>query len=64
MVCVEQMPELYMVNDLLRLEDGVQLNRPRNIDENYNNWSRGEDSLKAEIQQHRKTYPKFSIRTV
>ena len=42
--------ELYMVKpDLLRLEDGVQLNRPGNIDENYNNWSRGEDSLKAEI---------------
>ena len=35
--------ELYMVkSDLLRLEDGVQLNRPGNIDENYNNWSRGE----------------------
>ena len=36
--------ELYLVkSDLLRLEDGVQLNRPGNIDENYNNWSRGED---------------------
>jgi len=30
-------------SDLLKLEDGVQLNRPGNIDENYNNWSRGED---------------------
>ena len=36
--------ELYMVKaDLLELEDGVQLNRPGNIDANYNNFSRGED---------------------
>ena len=50
--------ELYMVkSDLLRLEDGVQLNRPGNIDENYNNWSRGEDFFEGRDQQHRKTYP-------
>lgn len=50
--------ELYMVKaDLLRLEDGVQLNRPGDIDENYNNWSRGEDFFEGRDQQHRKTYP-------
>ena len=50
--------ELYLVkSDLLRLEDGVQLNRPGNIDENYNNWSRGEDFFEGRDQQHRKTYP-------
>ena len=50
--------ELYMVkSDLLRLEDGVQLNRPGNVDENYNNWSRGEDFFEGRDQQHRKVYP-------
>ena len=50
--------ELYMVKaDLLQLEDGVQLNRPGNIDENYNNWSRGEDFFEGRDQQHRKVYP-------
>ena len=50
--------ELYMVKaDLLKLEDGVQLNRPGDIDENYNNWSRGEDFFEGRDQQHRKTYP-------
>ena len=50
--------ELYMVKaDLLRLEDGVQLNRPGNIDESYNNWSRGEDFFEGRDQQHRKVYP-------
>ena len=50
--------ELYMVkSDLLRLEDGVQLNRPGNIDANYNNFSRGEDFFEGRDQQHRKTYP-------
>lgn len=50
--------ELYLVkSDLLKLEDGVQLNRPGNIDENYNNWSRGEDFFEGRDQQHRKTYP-------
>jgi hypothetical protein len=33
------------------------LNRPGNIDENYNNWSRGEDFFEGRDQQHRKTYP-------
>jgi len=50
--------ELYMVKaDLLKLEDGVQLNRPGNVDENYNNWSRGEDFFDGRDQQHRKVYP-------
>lgn len=50
--------ELYMVKaDLLKLEDGVQLNRPGNVDENYNNWSRGEDFFEGRDQQHRKVYP-------
>ena len=50
--------ELYMVkSDLLRLEDGVQLNRPGNINENYNSWSRGHDFFEGRDQQHRKTYP-------
>ena len=50
--------ELYMVkSDLLRLEDGVQLNRPGNVDENYNNWRRGEDFFEGRDQQHRKVYP-------
>ena len=50
--------ELYMVKaDLLKLEDGVQLNRPGDIDENYNNWSRGEDFFEGRDQQHRKVYP-------
>ena len=50
--------ELYMVKaDLLKLEDGVQLNKPGNVDENYNNWSRGEDFFEGRDQQHRKVYP-------
>ena len=50
--------EIYMVKaDLLKLEDGVQLNRPGNVDENYNNWSRGEDFFEGRDQQHRKVYP-------
>jgi len=50
--------ELYMVKaDLLKLEDGVQLNRPGNVDENCNNWSRGEDFFEGRDQQHRKVYP-------
>ena len=49
--------ELYMVKaDLLELEDGVQLNRPGNIDANYNNFSRGEDFVEGRDQQHRKVY--------
>ena len=49
--------ELYMVkSDLLRLEDGVQLNRPGNIDANYNNFSRGEDFFEGRDQQHRTVY--------
>ena len=49
--------ELYMVKaDLLELEDGVQLNRPGNIDANYNNFSRGEDFFEGRDQQHRKVY--------
>ena len=49
--------ELYMVKaDLLELEDGVQLNRPGNIDANYNNFSRGEDFFEGRDQQHRTVY--------
>ena len=49
--------ELYMVKaDLLELEDGVQLNRPGNIDANYNNFSRGEDFFEGRDRQHRKVY--------
>ena len=49
--------ELYMVKaDLLELEDGVQLNRPGNIDANYNNFSRGEDFFEGRDKQHRTVY--------
>ena len=49
--------ELYMVKaDLLELEDGVQLNRPGNIDSNYNNFSREEDFFEGRDQQHRTVY--------
>ena len=49
--------ELYMVKaDLLELEDGVQLNRPGNIDSNYNNFSRGEDFFEGRDTQHRLVY--------
>lgn len=50
--------ELYMVKaDLLRLEDGVWSIESGNIDENYNNWSRGEDFFEGRDQQHRKNFP-------
>ena len=42
--------------DLLELEDGVELNRPGNINENYNNWSRGEDFFEGRDTQHRLVY--------
>ena len=48
---------IYMVKaDLLELEDGVELNRPRNINENYNNWSRGEDFFEGRDTQHKLVY--------
>ena len=48
---------IYMVKaDLLELEDGVELNRPGNINENYNNWSRGEDFFEGRDTQHRLVY--------
>lgn len=49
--------DLYLVKaDLLKLEDGVQLNRPGNVDQNYNNWGRGEDFFEGRDQQHRTVY--------
>ena len=48
---------IYMVKaDLLELEDGVELNRPGNINENYNNWSRGEDFFEGRDTQHKLVY--------
>ena len=49
--------KIYMVKaDLLELEDGVELNRPGNINENYNNWSRGEDFFEGRDTQHKLVY--------
>ena len=48
---------VYMVKaDLLELEDGVELNRSGNIDDNYNNWSRGEDFFEGRDTQHKLVY--------
>ena len=50
---------VYMVKaDLLELEDGVELNRSGNIDDNYNNWSRGEDFFEGRDTQHKLVYKK------
>ena len=38
------------------LEDGVELNRSGNIDDNYNNWSRGEDFFEGRDTQHKLVY--------
>ena len=48
---------IYLVKaDLLELEDGVELNRSGNIDDNYNNWSRGEDFFEGRDTQHKLVY--------
>ena len=48
---------VYLVKaDLLELEDGVELNRSGNIDDNYNNWSRGEDFFEGRDTQHKLVY--------
>ena len=48
---------VYMLKaDLLELEDGVELNRSGNIDDNYNNWSRGEDFFEGRDTQHKLVY--------
>ena len=48
---------VYLVKaDLLELEDGVELNRSGNIDDSYNNWSRGEDFFEGRDTQHKLVY--------
>ena len=48
---------IYLVKaDLLELEDGVELNRSGDIDDNYNNWSRGEDFFEGRDTQHKLVY--------
>ena len=48
---------VYLVKaDLLELEDGVELNRSGNIDDNYKNWSRGEDFFEGRDTQHKLVY--------
>tara|TARA_B100000586_G_C19861839_1_gene323185 strand:- start:189 stop:536 length:348 start_codon:yes stop_codon:yes gene_type:complete len=42
--------------DLLELKDGVQVNRPGAVSDNFNDFSRGVDFFDGRDGQHRKNY--------